>query len=332
MLIFFYNFIKKFQIINFNHKSMKTNKLLFFLITFVILSVSGFSQISRGSKDLIKQFMASETYFVEDLTRNSYNNQVDKVLDSIWSITSADIMTPEDFEKQMNNKSFSFIYLSTNTFKEDTSKQTFLCMNVTVGSKAKKISKLPDLGSFPIGYENIEEDEYLYKVGGLIRMVENHIKICEENPNLKEEEMLKEYNKDLKNVCTQEIWFLKEDLDEKVNTLDKIKILYPFPVKIATKEEIENAIFTSNPNVLFLHKAGPEGRVIGKKCWKFLIDAATGEVKYLNISKIDKTNDNLFLLSDFKKLPKKLPTVKKPAKPKKVATDEEPKGKKRTKK
>jgi hypothetical protein len=217
--------------------------------------------------------------------------------------------------------------LSVNTIKEDTAKQTFLCMNVTVGAKAKSISKLPDLGSFPIGYESIDEDEFVYKVGGLIKMIEQHIKMCEENPDLKSEDIIKEYNKYVKEIPNKEIWFLQDELDENVNTPEKIKLQYPFHVKIATKEEIEKAIITSNPNVIFLHMAGPEGTSIGKKCWKFLIDAATGKVMFLNITKIDKKNHNKFTVADFKKLPKKITTPKhvkaKPApKPKKEANGE----------
>ncbi|MDP4266469.1 MAG: hypothetical protein Q8880_03435, partial [Bacteroidota bacterium] len=94
---------------------MKNKYLFAFLFAFIAISTTAFSQINCGTKDQIKQFMASETYFVDDLARNKYNDAVDKVLDSCWSVTSADKMTPEEFEKQFNNKKFSFVYLSVNT-------------------------------------------------------------------------------------------------------------------------------------------------------------------------------------------------------------------------
>jgi hypothetical protein len=104
---------------------------------------------------------------------------------------------------------------------------------------------------------------------------------------------------------TYELWLRKEELPADLNTLEKIKAVYPYPVKLATREEIQAAIIARNPKVAILHKVGPEGSVQGDmKCWKFIVSVADGNPLYFDSHMIDSKKPDALLEDDFKKLAK----------------------------
>lgn len=163
------------------------------------------------------------------------------------------------------------------------------------------LNKMPDLGSVPLSYVDVEEDNYLYKLGGILLFMQNHVKYASEHPGIIPKLINKNSGIDIK---TKELWLLKEELPSNFNTLEKIKTVYPYTVKLVTKEEIKKAIEDKNPNIVYLHKVGPEGTIAGGKCWKFLVTANDGEVLYYDGQKVDANNPDAFLEKDFKAIAK----------------------------
>ena len=53
-------------------------------------------------------------------------------------------------------------------------------------------------------------------------------------------------------------------------------------LKSATREEIARAIEDRNPDVVFLHKVGPEGTKLDARCYKVIIGAADANFYYFD--------------------------------------------------
>ncbi|MGD0712061.1 MAG: hypothetical protein ABR968_12890, partial [Bacteroidales bacterium] len=174
-------------------------------------------------------------------------------------------------------------------------------LNLVLGGNAD-LNAMPDLGSVPLSYVDVDEASYLYKIGGLLLFMQTHIKYTNDHPGVKLELTNKDSGIDIK---TKELWLLKEELPPNFNTLDKIKTVYPYTVKLVSKDDIKKAIEDKNPNVVYLHKVGPEGTMSGGKCWKFLVTANNGEVLYYDGHMIDSSNPDAFLVKDFKSIGKK---------------------------
>ena len=97
---------------------------------------------------------------------------------------------------------------------------------------------------------------------------------------------------------------LKDELGPNVNTDSKIKKVYPYKFKIATREEIENAIKTENDNVVFLHKIGPEGTKKKARCYNLILGAKDAKLYYFEYHMISSKKPDGFTIKDFKKLAK----------------------------
>jgi hypothetical protein len=276
-------------------------KKIFVIIAFALFFMNTKAQINFASSAEISLFLKSKTYVVlSDDPISNFDSTIKVLMPKLWKITPYEFITPDQFDaKKVSNKN-SFIMLSDAEQSEDGVLCKYNFLNLILGGNSD-INRMPDLGSVPLGYADVDEDQYMYKLGGMLVFMQYHVKYANEHPSTKPSLLNKESTTSIKN---KELWLLKEDLAPNCNTLEKIKTVYPNTVKIVTKEELRKAIESMNPNVVYLHKVGPEGTIVGGKCWKFLVCAKDGEVLYYDGHKVDASNPDAMLLKDFKAIAK----------------------------
>lgn len=273
--------------------------LLFF--TMLLFTAALKAQINFASAAEIKTFLNSKTCVVIDQDPfSSFNETLKACMSKFWTITPYEFISMDEFDVRKSKSTYSFLLLSDAEQEEEGVTCTYNFLNFILGGNTD-LNKMPDLGSVPLSYVDVPEDGYLYKLGGMLLFMQDHVKYASEHPSWKPVLVNKESGTD---ITTKELWLVKEELPDNFNTPDKIKTVYPFTVKLVTKEQIKAAIEEKNAKVVFLHKVGPEGTVAGGKCWKFLVAASDGEVLYYDGHKVDATHPDAFLEKDFKSIAK----------------------------
>jgi hypothetical protein len=163
---------------------------------------------------------------------------------------------------------------------------------------------MPDLASVPLAYYSVEEERYAYKLAVLVRFIQNHAKLLRERPEIISANVLKHYNDNIKDIKGKTLYLLEEELAPSVNSAARISKSYPYEFKLVTMEDIEEAIKIRDPNVVFLHKVGPEGTKMNARCYKIIIGAADANFYYFDFHKVSDKSPDGFLESDFKNLSK----------------------------
>lgn len=279
---------------------MKTKSILF-AVTLICLSLKIQAQVKFASASDIQSFLKSTTYIVEyGDPLSDFNETIKAAMPKLWTITPYKFITEDEFETKKISKTASFIFLSDAQLSEDGVTSTYSFLNIVMGGSSD-INKLPDLGSVPLSYSDVDEGTYLYKLGGILLFIQDHITYASENSSIKPAITKKNSTIDIK---TKELWLLADELQPGYNTTEKIKFVYPYTVKLVTSEDIKKAIESKNDAVIFLHKVGPETSSAIGKCWKFLVHAKTGEVIYYDSHKISASEPDAFLGKDFKALVK----------------------------
>ncbi|MEI6124129.1 MAG: hypothetical protein WCQ95_10950 [Bacteroidota bacterium] len=288
---------------------MKKIALTFVLLLFVLQTMQ--AQIKMASKEDIDKFLKSKTYVVlEDNPFSVFNALVSDQLKDIWKITPFEIISYEEFEKKMGDASASFLFVSQAMFGKtksamfkseggagDDNNYNYAILNLVLGDASKNLNKMPNICIVPVAYEEVDEDTYEFKLPALIKFMCYYVNFSKSNPGKDIQQIVKENQVELKNY---ELWFRQGDLAPEVNTLDKIKKYYPYSVRIASEEEIMQAISLNNPKVAFLHKVGPEGTAgAGSACWKFIVTAKEGKPLYFDNHQISADKPDAFLAEDF---------------------------------
>lgn len=277
--------------------------LLIFLLKITYLH----SQTQFADETQLKSFLGTTTYVVlEDTPFSVFNSVVEEKMKKLWSITPYKVVKADEFIIMSKNPKNSFIYISlaqlTQNGKADNT-NIYNILNLVLGDKSGNINKMPDLGSVPLSFEEDEEEAYGYKIGGILMAMQYYVNDKIKHPNDKIEDLAK---KNIGEIKKKELWLLASDLGEELNTLEKIKKIYPFPVKLVSEDEIEKAIDQKRPNVAFLHKIAPvELKKNGtSQCWNFIISTEEGKPLYFDQHKIENIHSSGLLIEDFKNFAK----------------------------
>lgn len=273
------------------------------ILIMILIPISGYNQINLAKPEDFNRFLETKTLVVshEDIF-SDFNNVIKRNLEMFWDITEYDFIPFKEFGIKKNNNNFSFIILTDARREANGKEYIYNILNLILGGRTETLDDMPDLGSVPLSYLNVPEESYLYKIGGMLQFMQYYVKANISNPKSDIKKLIKSNSNA---IPQKELWIVKEELDKDVNTIEKIRSVYPYACRIVEKKDIEQAIYNKNDKVIYLHKVGPEGTINGGECWKFIISAGDGRPMYFDRHQIDKDNPDAILKEDFIRLGKK---------------------------
>lgn len=271
----------------------------------ICFSLSIYAERNLVRIEDVKAFLKTTTYVVlEDNPTAAYNFKIQEAIEKSWTITPYKFITSKEFEKIRNDIDKSFLVLIQMKFDSDKMPAVYNFISLSMGAAVKKITDMPDICSLPLSYKDVPEDSYVYKIEGLIRFMQFHIKLIDQNPTLIKKNIFDYYNKNTKEVKNKELWVIEDDLEKGTRELTQIRKNYAYTVKVVTADNIEKAIAEKNPNVIYLHKVGPSGTRLQARCYKILLGASDDQMYYFDYHD-SKSDGDGFLSSDFKKVGRK---------------------------
>ncbi|MEA3318150.1 MAG: hypothetical protein U9R54_09350 [Bacteroidota bacterium] len=281
---------------------MKKNVLIFVLM---IAFNFAYSQNYVPSVEEVNSFFNTKTYVVlETNPIASYNFKIQEAVKNHWDITDYEFISYKKFEEMRGNSECSFLIMTQVVFEKDKTKVRYNFMHLLLGKDVKKFEDMPDIAAIPLSYTEVDEEFWAYKLGTIVRFLQNHVESLKNNPDLIDDNVFKHYNDNVKNVKQKTIYLIKDELEEDINTEAKIKKIYPYNVKIVDRETIEDAI-NNNEDFVFLHKVGPQGTRLRARCYKILIGAKDADFYYFDFHNIKKgKRPDAFLEKDLKKIAK----------------------------
>ena len=281
-------------------------KKIIFLLPVHFIFLTSMSPDYVPTPEEVERFYQTKTLVVlEDNPIAEYNFVIKAFMQKEWKLTPYDFIKYSEFEEKRLDPQYSFILLNQVRFDKDKSLAKYSFLSLVLGGNDQVIGDMPDLCPVPIAYSEVDEDSYNYKFQTILRFMQNHVEMIHANSKMIKTNMFKYYNDNTGDVKTKTLYLIKEELAPECNTEAKIKAVYPYKVKLVTREEVSKAIDESDPNVVFFHKVGPEGTRLVARCYKILIGAADSKFYYFDYHKIsDKEPDGL-LLKDLKKLSRK---------------------------
>ncbi len=281
---------------------MKT-KLSAVILLFSTLLLSG--QAPFPDKEEIKQFMASKTCVVLEQDQfSSYNVFIKEAVKKYWTLTPYQMISVQEFNKMRRDPAYSFIVLTQTNYEKDKANTLYNFLNLLQGKNVSKLGELPEICAIPLSFAGEDDYEYNYKFGAILQFMQKHAQMISDDPSLTGRKYLKYYNENIPKVKNKTILIKEEDLAPEVSTIDKIKAIYPYDVKIVSEEEIVKAIQEKTPNTLILHKVGPREEKNAGLCFKMLIGTDDSDMYYYHQHKIKDSDPNGLLADDLKRLSK----------------------------
>lgn len=280
-------------------------KILFAAIGLLLMeSISAQREYLPNTADLEKFFKTKTFVVLEESPLSEFNFEIQAVMPRDWKITEFDFIKNDEFVKMSKDENYSFIYTSLVNFEKDKTEARYVFLHLSLGGDNLTIDDLRDMVSVPLGYFGADPDNYIYKIGTIIRFMQNHVNMIYKNPALISNNIFRHYNDNIKSAQDKILYLVADELAKEVSTETRIKKVYSHKFKIVSREEIQKAIAEGDENVVFLHKVGPEGKKLEARCYKIVIGAADANFYYFDYHKVNSKNPDGFLESDFVKMNK----------------------------
>ncbi len=277
-------------------------RFFIFLIMFCIPALL-FSQNYVPTKEDLEKFMTTRTLVVLDSNPlTMYNHYIKEVMENEWTITEYEFIGYDEFGQRMNDPGNSFLHMSNVSFERDKLKAVYKFLLVSLGGAYRDYSQMPDIVSVPAAYKNVDEETWMYKLGILVRFIQNHIRLIYENPDIISKNVFRHYNENTGEIKQKVLYLIEDELSPQVNSPARISEYYPHPFKIVDREEVRSAIEERKSDVVFLHKVGPEGTRIKARCYKIIIGAEDARFYYFDYHTISDRKPDGLTKKDFKKL------------------------------
>ncbi len=277
--------------------------------TIVLLMLAGFSLLAGAqyvpTPDDLDHFLKTKTLVVRDKNPiNTYDAEIEEVMANEWDITEYEIIPFSEFEEKRKNPEYSFLFLATVVFEKDKLNAKYRFLNVSLGGDYLHIGMMPDLVSVPVSYANVEDESYNYKLGILVRFIQQHLRLIHKHPEIISANVFKHYNDNMKDVKQKTLYLLESEMANDVNSTSRIAKVYPHDFKLVTRDDIRKAITDRDEDIVFLHKVGPVGTRLQARCYKVLIGASDASFYYFDYHMINDKRPDGFLSKDLKKIGK----------------------------
>jgi len=255
------------------------------------------------TQDDLDHFHSTKTYVVlESNAISDYNIEIQDAVNRFWDITEFEFLKMEDFAEKSKDKNASFLYLATVSFEKDKSNARYQFLCLSLGGDRVSIDDLKDVANIPMSYYGVDGDHFAYKLGIMLRFLQYHVRLITGNQKIVSQNVYKYYNENMSDVRGKTLYLVEEEMASGVNSLSKIKAIYPGEVKLVDRETIKDLIMDEDENAVVLHKVGPEGKKMNARVYKILIGLAEAQFYYFDYHKVSDKKPDAFLESDFKKL------------------------------
>ena len=253
--------------------------------------------------DDYRRFLKSKTMVVyDDALMSEFNMKIKEAMERSWTITPVEYITSKEFEKVKNDPNLSFVLTTLVTFDKDKVKARYDFLSLLMGQPDTKVKDLPDLCSLPLSYAQVEDETYYYKLEAFIQFLQSHVNAVLADPSLIGENGFKKYSEGAGRLADKTLYLIKKEVAPDIRDLNKIKAIYPHPVKFVTREDVEEAVAKKDNKVVFLHKVGPEGTRTRARVYKLIVGAGDSKLYYWDYEMINKASDDALQAKDLKKM------------------------------
>lgn len=280
------------------------NYTAFLLMFLPIVSLQAQREYRPTQEDL-DHFHTTTTYVVlSDNPMSDYNLEIQDAVKNFWDVTPYEFIQMKEFDMKAEDKNASFLYLAGVSFEKDRSNTRYKFLCLSLGGNHFSLNDLKDVSNVPLSFYGVDEDHFSYKLGILVRFLQNHVRLITENHEIVDNNVYNYYNQNMENVKDKTIYLVEDEVAREIASESKIRAIYPYKVKIVDRETIKELIMSEDENAVVLHKVGPEGKKMNARVYKILIGVADARFYYFDYHKVSEKKPDAFLPGDLKKLAK----------------------------
>ena len=166
---------------------------------------------------------------------SDYNLEIEDAVKKFWDITEYEFIKWREFSDKSKDKNASFLYMADVSFEKDKSNTRYKFLCLSLGGTHFSLDDLKDVANIPLSFYGVDEDSYSYKLGIMVRFLQNHVRLITEHPQVIDNNVYNYYNKNMSDVKGKTIYLIEDEIARDISSEAKMKAFYPYKVKIVDR-------------------------------------------------------------------------------------------------
>jgi hypothetical protein len=281
---------------------MKNRVVLLVALMLLLGFQSVLAQGPFPTPEKIRTFAKTKLLVVLDSRDIAFDAFLKNAVSKHWNLSDFEFVDSERFEKEKSNPDFSFLVTLQIKFENDPEGNVYNYLNVLFSHPTGDLKEMPVLAQVPFQGSSLAGGNNFHKTEMLVKFLHNYTsKIIASNGDASFKR-LSHLNKSMKKLSGKTLFVTKEQLDFRLRSETLLKNVYKHNVQIVSEDELVDIVSAAQKGNVVLHIVAPEEDAVSGRCFKMIIEPATGDGYFYKTHRITPTRAAVMLKNDFRKI------------------------------
>jgi hypothetical protein len=277
----------------------------FIIILAVHLAFGSFTAMAQGpfaNPDQVKAFTKTKLLVVLDGHDVAFDAFLKDAVTKHWSISEFEFVDGQRFSQEKANPNFSFLVTLQIQFDNDPQENIYHYLHVLLSHPTGDIKDMPVLAQLPFLGSTLTSSSHLHKTEMLVKFLQEYASNVVTNNGSAKYKKLNHLNKSIKALNGKTLVVAESQIDHALRSEELLKSVYKHNVQLVTDDELAEVINNAEKGIVVLHIVAPDLDANSGRCFKMIIEPATGEAFFYKTHKISSSRPPVMLRNDFRKI------------------------------
>jgi hypothetical protein len=249
-----------------------------------------------------KTFTKTKLLVVLDSRDIAFDAFLKDAVSKHWNFTPFEFIDSDRFEKEKSNPEFSFLVTLQIVFENDLEGNVYNYLNVLLSHPTGDLKEMPVLAQIPFLGSSLTNINNFHKTEMFVKFLQDYTRKVVDNNGDSKLKNLSHLNKSIKKLSGKTLFVSKSQIDSRLRSDELLKKVYKHNVQIVSDEELAEIIGSAEKGNVVLHIVAPEEDAVSGRCFKMIIEPATGEGFFYKTHRISANRPPVMLKGDFRKI------------------------------
>ena len=250
----------------------------------------------------VESFKNTTLLVIADGSDVAFDARLRKAVQDNWTLTEFRFIDSREFEREKSNPAKSFLTSATIKFDRDVEDNSYQFMYILLSHPTGDLSEMPVIAQVPFIGTGITSSNHLHKTDMLVKFLQKHATDVVESNGNKRFRKLNYLNKGIRELENKTLVVTESQIHEDYRDEESFAKVYKYPWKMVADDELPQIISEEEENTVVLHIVAADDDATSGRCFKMIIEPATGNAFFYKTHKINEKRPPVFLKRDFRNI------------------------------
>lgn len=272
------------------------------IIAIALLAKAVGAQGPYATSEQVSAFSNTKLLVVMDGRDVAFDAMLKNAIEKHWQINDYELINSDRFNEAKTNPEYSFLITLQTEFDNDPHGHTYNFMYLMLSHPTGDIQEMPVIARIPFVGSTLTSSNELHKTEMLVKFIQSYATDVVKSEGSKRLHKLNHLNKRIKDLKGKALYFSESQVAFSMAEGKDFGKIYKNYHRVVTNEELVDIVKKAEKDVVVFHIVAPGPDATSGKCFKMIIEPATGKGYFYKTQSISEKKPPLILKRDFRNI------------------------------